>query len=1776
MKNPNLLSRRQPTPLTVFLAAILVAVCGFARAAVITFNAPANFSADTDVKSGGGNQLFAYTWGTAATVNGLPFTATAVNNGLVGQNLILTTFGTANATVFGVGATPFAALSSAYTNILRGSVFNGTASTYGNAILTNLVPGRTYLVQLWVGDARGLAVATNRAVDVSSGGTPVTLYFNSTLAAGGVGQHTYGTFTADSTTQDILVDGSTITTPWSGLPQINAIQLRDITGVWSGTTSGNWDDNDNSSQNFSGQNYVGVKAVTSDVHFGDKDAAGAAVATSTITVGTGGVTGANANFNNSAVNYTLNSADATGITGAYGVTLNGSGTVTLNGANTYSGNTTINAGTLVLGLPGSIGSSAVVVLHGGTLDCSGLTSLTLGSGQTLRGTGTIRGSVTAASGSTLIPGGAGIAGTLTITNDLTVNGQTMTFDLNFAPSGGDRIDVGDVLTVNSTCTISLNYLFGSLAGGTYTLMTYGSKVGAGTFVLDTAYPGVTLNVNPTSVTLTVGGGSGTSGVWTNLVGSSWGTAANWLGSVIATNVDGIADFSTLNITAPTTVTINGNKTIGHLIFGDTVQSHNWTLSTGTNILAATGKPNIIVNSGQNTTISASLQGGQGFNKRGSGTLTLTGANRLTNAVNVLGGTLALSVANPFGPTTNAGMVPLTLSNTVMSVTVATALTNNLIIPSGTSNYISTIANTAGFHGSGAGPISGGGILTINAAGNNPRLNGGANHNFTGTLIVNGTGAGGMLFAFDESSVSPSYGYAGSSNAVYELNGGASSLCYMGTSDWAAGGRAGCTNYLGELRGSARLSSNNGRSGSTTLEIGGKNTDSTFSGIIRDNNSGSAATPMIIRKVGTGTLTLAGNSTYTGATEARNGTLAVSGALGVSPITVFSGGTFQLDGAIGSTNVNVNSGGRFVVGPAANLGSAPISLSGTLDTTPTGGSFSLGSATLSGSGVVTGSLALASSSINPGAIGAAGTLTITNGNFSATGGTLQFDLSNTPGSGNDQLDVNGNLDFSTPGVVVNINKLSGSLGAGTYVLAKCNGTASGSAGNLTLVNAGPLDYLQLTSTELQLIVSPVTSLIWKGDGIGNLWDIGVSTTWMNVASPATYAEGNAVTFNNAGATNPVVDIPGVVNPAVVSVAGNSNYTFVGTGGIGDGASLVKTGNGTLTVLNTNDFTGTVFVSGGTLAVGNAGTNGQLSADITNSAALVITTPQDQVMTNTMRGTGSFTKSGPGQLILTGESTMTGPTTISAGTLSLGDGISGGGSLGTGNVTNNALLVVNRASTATLNSPIRNQGGMVNQGAGTVVLSGVISGNGALTNTGALELNANNTFAGTTYINSGTVMLRNFAGFGTGDVIIDDAGGGAVLVSPSSGGTNVLANSIKLPTQNMPQFVVTDLSLTSMGTVRLTGLISGGGFGTDTRIVNGGGTPAGNPRLTIVLENAANNFTMNPDVYSGCLAFTSDGALGDANNDIVVRATANFPGTGFTDATDLVGLRFDANNITLNASRSINLVGNERINVQGFNGTIAGDVTGLGLNKRGTGTLTLNGTGLLTGQTAVNVGTLLVNNTWAAPGGLTVASGATLGGNGTINGTVSIASGGALTPGTSIGTLTVTNQLTLAAGSTTTMEINAGSLTCDKVVGITTLNYNGTLTVTNTGGAFAIGQSYQLFGANSYSGNFAATNLPTLGISGAHWDWNPANGTLSIAADVTVNQTPTNITSVISGSNLELSWPPDHIGWRLEVQTNSVNVGIANNWSNWPGANLTNFISVPINPANPTVFFRMVYP
>jgi autotransporter-associated beta strand protein len=245
--------------------------------------------------------------------------------------------------------------------------------------------------------------------------------------------------------------------------------------------------------------------------------------------------------------------------------------------------------------------------------------------------------------------------------------------------------------------------------------------------------------------------------------------------------------------------------------------------------------------------------------------------------------------------------------------------------------------------------------------------------------------------------------------------------------------------------------------------------------------------------------------------------------------------------------------------------------------------------------------------------------------------------------------------------------------------------------------------------------------------------------------------------------------------------------------------------------------------------------------------------------------------------------------------------------------------------------------------------------------------------------------------------------------------------------------------------------------------------------------------------------------------------------------------------------------------------------ISLTKSGTGSLTLEAVNTYGNGTTLAGGTLIVNGSLPA-GGLFISSGTTLGGNGVINSAVSLPAGATLAPGTSIGKLTVSNSVTLQGGSTTRIEINKAALTNDQLRVVGALTYGGSLNVTNIDGTLWAGDSFQIFNCSTVpSGAFSATNLPPLP-TGFNWQWSPASGTLSVTSTIALN--PTDVTANISAGTLELSWPSDHIGWRME--TNAVNVADANSWFRLSGSVTTNQLFLPVDPASSNVFFRLVFP
>jgi len=161
--------------------------------------------------------------------------------------------------------------------------------------------------------------------------------------------------------------------------------------------------------------------------------------------------------------------------------------------------------------------------------------------------------------------------------------------------------------------------------------------------------------------------------------------------------------------------------------------------------------------------------------------------------------------------------------------------------------------------------------------------------------------------------------------------------------------------------------------------------------------------------------------------------------------------------------------------------------------------------------------------------------------------------------------------------------------------------------------------------------------------------------------------------------------------------------------------------------------------------------------------------------------------------------------------------------------------------------------------------------------------------------------------------------------------------------------------------------------------------------------------------------------------------------------------------------------------------------------------------------------------------------------------------------------------LQSGSTTWMEISKTQNANDQLVVSGALTYGGTLVVSNVSGTFAAGDSFKLFQAGAIAGSFGSFSLPALS---AGLGWNTANlnsGVISV-----IHTTPTNLVWNLSGTNLDLSWPTDYVGWRLQIQTNPINVGLGTNWIDVPGSTTTNNVTLPVDATVGNVFYRMVYP
>ena len=364
------------------------------------------------------------------------------------------------------------------------------------------------------------------------------------------------------------------------------------------------------------------------------------------------------------------------ISGAGGFTTTGSfGTIILSATNTYSGGTTVNGG--IVFVNGVLANSAVAISSG-----------------TLGGNGMISAVVTNQSGGTLQPGLGGMdTSTLTISNNLVLAGTTlMTLDRTNSQKAA-KITGISTLTQGGTLTVT-NAGPALQLGDSFLLFSAASY--AGSFNA-TNLPALTsgfgwsnsLSVNGSLTVVTSTTPAIVPGAWTNDASSVWSAATNWSGGVVANGTGSNANFSTINITADRTVTLDSSRTIGNLLFGDPAGAHNWFLNaSGGSVLTlavAAGSPTVTVTN-NTATLNLPLAGTAGLTKAGAGTLVLGGTNAYSGATAVNAGTMSLA-------SVGGGGTAATATLTVGSVAGSAAVLN--ILPGANlTNYTLAIGENA--------------------------------------------------------------------------------------------------------------------------------------------------------------------------------------------------------------------------------------------------------------------------------------------------------------------------------------------------------------------------------------------------------------------------------------------------------------------------------------------------------------------------------------------------------------------------------------------------------------------------------------------------------------------------------------------------------------------------------------------------------------------------------------------------------------------------------------------------------------------------------------------------------------------------------------------------------------------------------------------------------------------------------------------------------------------------------------------------------------------------
>ena len=811
------------------------------------------------------------------------------------------------------------------------------------------------------------------------------------------------------------------------------------------------------------------------------------------------------------------------------------------------------------------------------------------------------------------------------------------------------------------------------------------------------------------------------------------------------------------------------------------------------------------------------------------------------------------------------------------------------------------------------------------------------------------------------------------------------------------------------------------------------------------------------------------SGFTGRSVVTGGNLALATALS-GPVEVRQGGIFTLTDA-GDFTGTLDNAGTFAIDTAqektldasgfSGSGALQKDGSGTITLTGTNGASGgviVNAGTLTGTSAAIGAGAL---TVNGGTLAATDALTVANATVAGSGAILSAPTLTVAGTDARLTLANG----GTARVGGGAGVLGIAANAKLVIGAQNGGVAGGTieAGSVNLAGGSTLTIgTNATQASAYVLAATLT-----GDGTlaqtagytrlsGDLsgftgrsvvtgGNLALATA---LSGPVEVRQGGVFTLTDAGSFTGTLDNAGVF---AIDTAQSKTQNVAGFAGSG---ALQKDGTGTLTLTGANGASGGVIVNAGAVATGVASigsgplavnANGTLVLDDANATA---------TLASTLTGAGTIEKRNANTLTYSGNgAAFTGTTQVQNGDLRLTGTLGGTVAIAqagkltltdtgavTGTVTNSGTLGVDIAQNKTLAAAFGGSGALQKSGTGTLTLTGANTLAGGLrVDGGTLAVNATSVGTGPLAIAQGATLAyasdaaQSLANTLSGAGTFAKDGTGSLTYTGNASAftatTDVRGGSLTVGT-----LVGGGVAISSGATLTLA---DGGGFG--GQIANGG-TLALTGTTTRTIANAVTGGDL---AKSGSATVTISGANGRFTTVTVDEGTLAGAASSLT-----------ASAYRLNGGRlAIDYAGD-----QALAGTLAGAGT---FAKGGAGTLTVSGdNSAFTGAFLLNAGTLRLDG--GLGGDVFLANGTTLRGVGSMR-SLNVASGSTVTPGNSLGTLTVSGNAVFASGSTYLVEIDATPASDRIAVGGTATLGGATVAVAKLSTAYRPGSRFTILTA-----------------------------------------------------------------------------------------------------------------